>query len=117
MSPDIVWAQIRHRGGEGLASLGPFRWTARAGGQKVAIQSTQRPTFASGSGAFKKNPQRANLRARARLIGRKYRQVDAVSPQFMVKRRAQLARQSLDDAVELTPLDPGVGIFEQRPAD
>ena len=36
-------------GGGGLAVPGPFKWIARAGGQKVTIRSAKRPFFGRGS--------------------------------------------------------------------
>src|SRR5438445_8288763 len=48
-SPRQKRARKRHRGGGGLAVPGPFKRIARAGGQKVTIQTAQRPLFANSS--------------------------------------------------------------------
>src|SRR5947208_13176199 len=48
-SPRQKGARKRHRGGGGLAVPGPFKRIARAGGQKVTIQTAQRGFFANSS--------------------------------------------------------------------
>src|SRR3982751_6513914 len=52
-SPRQERARRRHRGGGGLAVPGPFKRIARAGGQKVTIQTAQRRFFANSSDGAK----------------------------------------------------------------
>src|SRR4051794_31431845 len=53
LNPRQKRARKRHRGGGGLAVPGPFKRIARAGGQKVTIQTAQRRLFANSSDALK----------------------------------------------------------------
>ena len=104
LGPRQKRAQKRHRGGGGLAVLGPFKRIARAGGQKVTIQTAQRPFFelSSPSGEHSLIFFRHSRNEQRYLSNwRKNWQINAIAAELPIQRRPQLFGQAADDPFEL----------------